>query len=429
MRPSSRSQAGPAWRLAARLAVASAMLCCAGCQVASKPPTIVEVPSGSFVQQWAAPIPELKNDPVAKLYLRGNTVYAYAKSNQVYGFSAAGGKLIFSDVIVGPTSPLRPPTLLPDNKVVFPTADTLEEYDQSGRRLQSLPLSKPTHSAGVAVGYTFYVGLDSLTGGRLAALDLTPRVPTERQVNEAKRLQVSLDSEINRISTKWEVLTIAAIEATPVFYQGVVYAGCLDGKVWAINEQGSGIWSLPNGSHVFQADAAIKADLKADDQGLYVASEDGNLYCVDRGSGRLKWTYFGGAPLDVAPVLSPTTIYQYVPATGLVAIDKHSLGAAKAKWINAQAVSCLSEDSHYIYALENDGYLMALDKTDGHRVFRGVRHDLTAFATPDGGSKNPSVYAATADGSILSVGPVLRPGTMGLLVMDTIPTPFQICLQ
>jgi outer membrane protein assembly factor BamB len=409
-------------------ALGGAIFALGGCQTVPKPPEIVAVPANSFVQQWEAEIPRIKSDPIVAMYLRGTTLYAYAKSNEVYGFSAAGGKMVFSDQVVPSTSPLRAPTLLPDNKVVFPAADTLVEYDQAGRRIQAIPLTKPTHSSGVAVGYTYYVGLDSPTGGRLAALDLTPRVPTEEQINEAKRLQISLEAEIDRTSTKWEVLTVAAIEGAPVYYQGVIYAGTLDGKVWAISEEGSGIWSLPNGAHVFQADGPIRADLQIDDIGIYVASEDGNLYCVDRGSGRIKWTYFGGAPLDTTPVVTPSVVYQYVPGTGLVAVNKHALGTAKAKWVNPDAVSCLAEDSKYIYAAGNDGYLLALDKADGHRVFKGVRKDLPVFAA-DAGGKTPVIYAATGDGKIISVGPVLRPGTMGELVLDTIPTPFQICLQ
>jgi len=60
-------------------------------------------------------------------------------------------------------------------------------------------------------------------------------------------------------------------------------------------------------------------------------------------------------------------------------------------------------------------------------VFRGVRKDLTVVA--GGGGKLPFIYAATPDGNVIEIGPVLRPGTMGELVMDTIPAPFQICLQ
>jgi outer membrane protein assembly factor BamB len=406
----------------------SAIATLAGCQTTTQPATIVEAPTGSFIQKWTAVIPELKEDPVAHLYLRGTTLYAYAKSNQVFGFSAAGGHMIFSDKIVDATSPLRAPTLLPDNKIVFPAADTLELYDLSGRRLQSLPLSKPTSSSGVAVGYTFYVGLGSPTGGRLAALDLTPRVPTAQQEANAKKLNVSLEPEIDRVASKWEVLTIGGIQAAPVYYQGVVYAGDLNGSVWAINEQGSGIWSLPNGDHVFKTSGAIHADLKADDFGLYVASEDGSLYCVDRGSGRLKWTYYGGIQLDTAPVLTPTTVYQFVPGTGVVAIEKHALGVAKSKWVNADAVSCLADDSQNIYGQDKNGCLIAMDKTDGHTVFRGVRKDISVVADYNG-NKDGTIYAAVTDGTVLSVGPVLRPGVMGFLVLNTIPTPFQICLQ
>jgi len=412
-------------RIASLLALAISTL--VGCQVAPKPPTIVEVPAGSFVQQWKASIPELATDPTVKLYLRGDTLYAYARSNQVYGFGATGGKLVFSDVVVGPTSPLRSPALLPDHKVLFPAADTLEEYDQTGQRLQSLRLGKPTHSSGVTVGYTLYIGLDSSTGGRLASLNLTPRVPTADQIAASNKLNVSLEPEIDRVSTNWEVLTIGAIQSTPVYFQGVVYAGAVDGKVWAINEQGAGIWSLPNGDHVFHTDGPIHADLKADDYGLYVASEDGSLYCVDRGSGRVKWTYYSGAPLDVAPFVTPTTVYQFVPGTGVVAVDKHPLGVAREKWTNVDAVACLAEDAKNVYGQDKNGYLIAMDKTDGHVVFRGVRKDLSVVE--GGAGKVPLIYAAAPDGTILEVGPVLRPGTMGELVLDTIPAPFQICLQ
>ena len=407
--------------------IALAISTLAGCQVAPKPPTIVEVPAGSFVQEWKASIPELATDPATQFFVRGDTLYAYARSNQVYGFSATGGKLVFSDEVVPSTATLRAPTLLPDHKVIFPAGDTLEEYDGAGRRLQSLRLGKATHSSGVAVGYTFYVGLDSTTGGRLASLNLTPRVPTAEQIAASNKLNVSLESEIDRVTTNWEVLTIGAIQSTPVYYQGVVYAGAVDGNVWAINEQGAGIWSLPNGDHVFKTDGPIHADLKADDFGLYVASEDGSLYCVDRGSGRVKWTFYSGSPLDTAPFVTATTVYQFVPSTGLVAIEKHPLGVAREKWTNADAVAALAEDTKNVYGQDKNGYLIAMDKADGHVVFRGVRKDLTVVA--GGGGKLPFIYAATPDGNVIEIGPVLRPGTMGELVMDTIPAPFQICLQ
>jgi outer membrane protein assembly factor BamB len=409
-------------------ALMGAIIVTGGCQTVTKPATIAVVPAQSFVQNWVAKLPQTKTDPVSNLYLRGDTLYAYTRSNEVYGFSATGGTLVFSNQVVPAISTLRAPTLLPDHKIVFPAGDSLEEYDHTGRRLHSFSLEKPTHSSGVAVGYTLYVGVDSPTGGRLAALDLTPRAPTPDQIATATKMNIALGPEINRLDTKWEVLTIAGIEAAPVFYQGIIYVGTLDGKIWAINEEGAGIWSLPDGSHVFQAAGPIHADLKVDEVGVYAASTDGSLYCVDRASGRVKWTYFGGAPLDASPVLTTTTIYQAVPGTGLVAIDKHSLGLAKAKWVTPNAVSCLSEDSKYVYAVENDGYLMAIDKTDGSVAFRGARHDLTAFAADPKG-KIPGIFTATADGALIGALPVFRPGTMGLLVMDTIPEPFQIWMQ
>ena len=210
--------------------------------------------------------------------------------------------------------------------------------------------------------------------------------------------------------TKWEVYTGSAIVGAPAFFQGVIYAGTEDGKVWAVNEGGSGIWELPDGSHTFQADGPIRGDLKADDVGVYAASRDAKLYCIDRGSGRAKWTYFAAAPLNDSPVVTATTVYQAVPDTGLVAIDKRSAGIAKPKWFNNEAVRFLSEDDKYVYAFHKGGGLMALDKATGLEAFHSKHRDLTLFAIDQ---KSSTIYGATADGMLYSIKPVLLPGVVG----------------
>jgi outer membrane protein assembly factor BamB len=394
----------------------------AGCQTVKKQVEIVPAPPQSFVRQWTATVP-LKDDQLQAIYVRGDSLYAYSKKNQVFVFSAAGGKLLYADQVAPAIGTLRPPVLLPEGKAAFPTGDTLEIFDKAGKRLQSVKLPRPTHSPGVALVNTMYIGVDSETGGRLASLDLTMSAPTNPGATPgaapgatgAEKPNVDVPPHTRLDINKWERLTVGGIEAAPVVYQGVAYAGTTQGKVFAINEQGAGIWSLPDGSNFFKADGPIHADLKADDVGVYAASEDGKLYCIDRGSGRIKWAYYGGAPLSASPVPTASGVYQYVPEQGLVCIDKLSHGVAKAKWINERAVRYLSEDDKYVYAQQNDGYLIALDKTNGYRVFRSQRKDFTLFSP---NIKDKTIYAATADGQIYSIAPVLHPGTVGELVMD-----------
>ena len=300
--------------------------------------------------------------------------------------------------------------MLPEGKVIYPVSDALVEYDKEGRRLISIGLGKTTTGPGISQGYTIYIGLSSQTGGRLAALDLTPRSPTAEQAATAKKMGVAIGPQFAQLLTKWEVYTGSAIVGAPAFYQGVIYAGTEDGKVWAVNEGGSGIWELPDGSHTFQAAGPIRGDLKADDVGVYAASRDAHLYCIDRGSGRVKWTYFAAAPLNDSPVVGATTIYQAVPNVGLVAIDKRSAGIAKAKWFNNEAVRFLSEDDKYVYALRKGGGILALDKTTGLEAFRSKHRDLTLFAIDQ---KSSTIYGATTAGLLYSIKPVLLPGMMG----------------
>ena len=380
----------------------------AGCKTVATTEPIVSIPPQSFVRGWSA---EVGNQaPLKSLYLLSGQLFAFAADNQAYVFVAASGKFVYSDQIAQVGSPLHAPVMLPDGKVLYPVADALAEYDKAGRRLLTIPLGKTTTSASVAQGYTVYIGLSSETGGRLAALDLQPESSSDSQLAAAKKMGLTIDPAMSHLSTKWEVYTGGAIVGAPTIYQGAIYAGTEDGKVWAVNEGGSGIWELPDGSHTFQADGPIRADLKADDAGVYAASRDGKLYCIDRSSGRIKWTYYAAGPLDDAPILGPSTIYQSVPDYGLVAIDKHAAGIAKPKWFNNEASRFLTEDDKYVYALARAGGLLALDKATGLEVFRSKHKDLTIFVADP---KSAVIYGATAGGILYSVKPVLMPGVMG----------------
>ena len=408
-----------AWR---RVVVGSAigLLAVAGCKMPVQPEPIVAVPPQSFVRGWSASVGN--HEPLESLHLVSDQLYVYSKDNQAYVFSAPSGKVIYSDQIVPPGAALYPPVALPDNKIIYPASDSLIEFDKPGRRLTTIRLGKTTTGPAISQAYTLYLGLSGETGGRLAALDLTPSSPTQEQVATAKKLGIALQPQFAQIVTKWEVFTGAAITSTPAVYQGVVYAGASDGKVWAVNESGSGIWELPDGSHTFQAAGPINADLKVDDVGVYAASLDAKLYCIDRGSGRTKWAFYAAAGLTEAPVLGANTIYQIVPKYGLVAIDKRSAGIAKPKWLNAEAIKYLSEDDKYVYALKNSGVLMALDKTNGLEQFEGKKHELTLFAVDP---KSPIIYGATAQGLLYSVKPVLLPGVVGQMAMMSLPTVYE----
>ena len=362
----------------------------AGCARRAQPATIGPVPADRFVKSWGADL-RLNRDQVDRIFHRGDLVFLYTRANRAYVLSAAGGQLLSANSITSPGGVLRPPVILGD-KIVYPTLATMEVYDRRGRLSASVPLEHPTRSPAVTQGNVLYFGVDHSRGGRLIRYDLT------RAYGKAL----------------WELMTFAPISAAPAVYEDVVYAASEDGRTYAVAQNRDPIWPIEG--NTFLTAGRVMADLKVDDFALYVASMDSKLYALDRQTGRIKWTYFAGAPLRDVPVVLADRVYQYVPRRGLVAIDKtEGKPMRDPVWTAPAARRFLAADEANVYVLASDGSIVALDKASGEPKFRSRRRDLT-ITTPN--TQNATIYAATKGGELLAIRPVLTAGTVGQLVFE-----------
>jgi outer membrane protein assembly factor BamB len=367
--------------------LAAAVLC--GCKSKTTKPTGPEtLPAEGFIESWRNPL-ALKSDDLARLYLMGDTLFAYSGNNDVYVVDAKGGDLEHIDPLGGTPGEVRRPVAL-DNRIIYPRRSSLEVFSNTGRPIGSLDLAHSIRSPVVGSGKYVYCGLDYTQGGRLAEIDLTKQYA----------------------NIVWEVHTGAGVSASPVVYQETIYAGTEEGNVLALNRSRNAVWALPNG--MFKTEGPITADLVADDYGLYVASTDTKLYALDRGSGKIRWRYFAGAPLDTPPVATKELVYQYVKGTGVVAIDKlNGQMDRQPRWVAADAREFLAEDDQNTYVRGKDNRILAIDKKTGETKFRSRRKDLAVFAANPTGS---IIYAGTKDGLLLAIKPVLSPGAVGTVV-------------
>jgi len=381
----------PARSLAAALVVACSWIGFAGCAARTQPAPTGPVPANDFVKNWGANL-GLDHDAAERIFLRDDLVFLYTASNRAYVLSAAGGQLLSSNTIAPRGGEIRAPVLLGD-KIIYPALATMEVYDRRGRLISSIPLDRATRSPAVAApGNFMYFGVDFHNGGRLIKYDIT------------RPFGKSL----------WELMTFASISASPAVYEDAVYAASEDGRIYAVAANRDPIW--PIGGNTFLTAGRVLADLKVDDFGLYVASMDSKLYCLDRQTGKIKWTYFAGRPLREPPVVLPDRVYQYVPGRGLVSIDKTEGKAMReVVWSAPGARRFLSADDANVYVLASDNAIVALDKNTGEPKFRSKRRDLT-ITTPN--TRDATIYAATKHGEVLSIRPVLKGGTVGQIVLD-----------
>ncbi len=390
---------------ASLLAIAAAGI--AGCEHLApvEAPYIGPLKQGSFQSGWSVDLNLAKGDSITRVDVRDQLVYIYSAKKRVTAYDRKSGKLKFGMDVPSPVDTLMPLVELPD-MLVFPNSTELEVFTKDGFFKKSVPLPSPLRSNAAGEGTTVFFGAAGARGGLVEAYDLArPYAPQ-----------------------KWEYLTYDTqpVTAGPAVSTGIIYSGSEGGEVDAVstNESRAQVWNTDHGS--FLAAGAITADLQVDDSGLYIASHDSKMYCVNKTTGKLKWQYFASAPLYDSPVLTSDTVYQFVPGKGMAALDKNTGAYDRSpKWIYPTATQFLSQDEKYAYLLEprtdadkpelgTANVIIAVDKQTGVKAFESKRTDFTVFGV---NRKDGAIFAAFADGRVMTILPVLKAGTIGELVM------------
>lgn len=376
---------------------------------------IGELPIGSFGRAWLADLPVAKGDALSRMIVEGDTLYVFSKNAGVTSMNRSAGTINFIAKINSPSPKLLDPVVLQD-RLVFPTAVSLEVYDKQGHFLRRVPLGVPLRSGAAGLGDVIYFGADDPDGGRLVAEDLSRGFDTVR----------------------WELLTPGgSITAAPVVFDGNIYVGTEAGTIYAVNSERSSIWTIEN--NIFTVGDRIVADLKTDGEGtkpdeanLYAACMDTKLYAVGALSGKLQWQFYAGVPLSSSPIVCQDMIYQEIPGEGIAAVDKNDKRFNRpARWIYKPATKFLSEDENYAYMLEprtvdagkkfpwgrktkNINVIVAVDKKTGQKAFESKHTDFAIFAS---NNTDSLIYAGYTPGQVLAIKPVTKAGQVGELVL------------
>ena len=167
---------------------------------------------------------------------------------------------------------------------------------------------------------------------------------------------------------KWRYATGGAVKSSPaIAADGTIYVGSYDGRLYALNANGSLAWRYATGGPIHSSPAV------AADGTLYFGSDDGHLYALNR-AGSLKWRYATVGSVRSSPAIG---------ADGTVYVGS----------------DCTSEDeSPYLYAIHPDGTLK-------------WRHDLSTTPPRPSGDSSPAiapdgtVYVGTPTGELLAMNP------------------------
>lgn len=346
------------------------------------------LPLDSFQLAWSSSLPTT-HGPVTRVFVREPYVFGYTDDGVSYVLDRAGGTILHEDVVAHGEDAMHPPVVLKD-VIVYPTNTTLEIFDRKhGDLIRSKVLNYSIRSDAVGSKGYIYFGADFVGGGRLVSVDVNSEFLDRRW---------------------WLMFPGAAVISTPAIQGEIVYAGAATGDVAAVAyDTREPVWTLPNG--MFHTHGPIVAGLIADESGVYVASTDSTLTALNRNNGRVKWQYFAGEALRQTPVVTKDMVFEQIHGAGIVAIDKINGAYNRSpRWVGADLERILAEDEKFVYALNRDHELLALDKKTGKPQFSVKRHDLSAFAT---NIKDGTIYCVTTGNRMLAITSVLKPGVVG----------------
>jgi hypothetical protein len=155
----------------------------------------------------------------------------------------------------------------------------------------------------------------------------------------------------------------------------------------------------------FAADGAIRVRPGQYGEMAYVGSDDSNLYALNLTTGRVLWRYTVGQPVTHHPVALERDVFVTTEGNGLARLDRAD-GIAlwrvrygnRVRESNTEADRFLAANPKFVYATDDSGRLLVLDRRLGHRL---SICDIRAFPFRVVNETTDRLYLAANNGLIV----------------------------
>lgn len=116
-------------------------------------------------------------------------------------------------------------------------------------------------------------------------------------------IAASIHSANDKIKPIWNFKCEDEIRGSPTYHNGVVYVGCYDNNLYALDAQsGDFLWKYPT-------DGGIVSKPAVYEDSIFIGSEDHRLHAVYQRTGRVNWTYFTKGPVRSSPYIAEGHIF------------------------------------------------------------------------------------------------------------------------
>ena len=172
------------------------------------------------------------------------------------------------------------------------------------------------------------------------------------------------------VTTRWVYQTGDVVQSSPTYFDGVVYIGSEDKKMYAINDfNGSLRWSYTTGDQIISKAAIYQGTTK---DLVIFGSHDKKLYALNTDTGALEWSYLTDGSVISDPLVDNGVVYFGSGDKYIYALDA---GDGSFKWRYQTGGLMRQRPVVYngkLYAFVRDTYIWyALNTSDGSLYWRG----------------------------------------------------------
>jgi outer membrane protein assembly factor BamB len=360
----------------------------------------------NLTEAWHAYVPmDGRRDAIIRVEFDGRSLYVLTKSGGIVRLDPETGEQKWR-ARVG-----KPYTLLPvfaanDRSVyVVANADVYALDRERGTQKWSYVL-RGGLSAGPAVDeqqiyipsansrlYAFYLPfIRADAGGEASASPRSPVYGNPDPTGEA------------RPSPVWEEETLITLVFKPLQTSDYLFLISPDGKAVGytkvLRES-----TLSAEAYRFSTEGRVRVQPGQYGEIAYVGSDDSAVYAININNGKLRWRHTTGSAITRRPIALEKDIYVTSSREGLARIDRESgdalwkipFGAALVP-ANVDADRFLAANERFVYASDNSGRLVILDRKRGTRL---STLDTTAFRFPVVNDTTDRLYLASNDGLIV----------------------------
>lgn len=322
---------------------------------------------------WHNQLPMQKTETLDRLMLVEDRIYALSSGNFMTSMDRHEGNTIFARIIAPPGFVVMGLKRY-ENELVSTIGNELVELDlDTGREIRYM---RPEFGIVCLPGRNssfFYV---SGTDKRLHVLQADNRVQAFEVAAENEPL----------------ITSIIADESFVVF-------GTDAGNVISITA------NKPNKLWQFDATKAIVGPVIRDGRSFFFASEDTHVYRIDMDdlfTSQMVWKTQLPGILQTAPRVTESTVYQYTPGRGLIAIDKRT---GELIWSVERGRELLAESAGKAYVMTSRRILMVMDNQRAKRLYSVNFTDVARYTANTIDSKT---YIADQTGHVVCLEPMGR---------------------